>query len=324
MKNMLIMTLIIFFTLIFFPLIAIVGTDKTKEPSTEYIKQDTTEAATAESAEEETVSLKVSSTGKVTNMNVEEYVYGAVCAEMPATFHTEALKAQAVACYTYMKYLKENSEAKNAVISDDSATHQAYATEDELREKWGNNYDIYNKKVKEAVNSVLYEYLAYENKTAMTVYHALSPGKTKSAVEVWSRDIPYLSSVVAPGDKLASDFTADKILTYEAFLKPFSDSKADEADAVLKNAETDDENFIISLAYGKQKFTNRELRTAYELKSPYFRMKNDDKSIIVTTYGKGHGVGMSQYSADYMARQGSTYDEILLHFYKGTELIGRN
>ncbi len=321
MKNHIIMTVIIFLITLFFPFITLIEKDeKQTQNTTETVSVEQSTQTSAEQSAE-TVSVKVSATGKTEEMSAEEYVYGAVCAEMPASFHYEALKAQAVACYTYMKWLKENADNISpfkADITDSSAIHQAFITEEELKEKWGSSYHIYSEKVKEAVKSVMNEYLAYNGETAMTVFHGLSPGVTKSSAEVWKSDLPYLRSVTAPGDKLSPDFTSVVTLSEDDFAKPFG--KAD-ADALIKSAKKDTEGYISEISYNNKTLSATDLRSAYALKSPFFSIDKTDDGIVFTVYGKGHGVGMSQYSADYMARQGSTYKEILAHFYKGTELV---
>lgn len=322
MKNHLIMTAILFMIMIFFPLITLIdgGEDK-KESITQYTTTNSeTDSYTEKPTETEIVSLTISATGMIKEMTVEEYVYGTVCAEMPASFHEEALKAQAIACYTYMKWLKENADNTLASdITDSSSIHQAFITEDELRKRWGNSYDIYSEKVKKAVNSVLYEYLTYENEAAMTVYHGLSPGRTISASQIWKSEVAYLQSVTAPGDKLSPDINTEVTLTKEDFVAPFDGTTGENADEILKGIKKNDE-FVSEISYKNKVLTATDLRSAYGLKSPYFTIKKTNEGILLTVYGKGHGVGMSQYSADYMARQGSNYKEILAHFYKGTEL----
>ncbi len=330
MKTNLIMTLILFLMIIFLPLITL--TDKSSDKSENTTEQTTvTEAQTTADAKEhsrekeretETVTLTVSATGKVKEMSVEDYIYGAVCAEMPASFHNEALKAQAVASYTYMKWLKENADNPTD-ISDNPSVHQAYITNEELKKKWGTSYQIYSQKVREAIESVMYEYLTYNGETAMTVFHGLSPGKTVSAGDIWGKDVPYLKSVTAPGDSLSPDITDEIRLSEEEFLKAFETDDKKNFDLIFKSIKKNKDNYVCEISYGKLTLSATDLRSAYGLKSPHFTAEKDENGVNLTVYGKGHGVGMSQYSADYMARQGSTYKEILAHFYKGTELIAK-
>lgn len=314
MKTNLILTVILFLMMLFFPFIALINGGNKEDG----VPDGKTEVLS------DTVTVLSSSTGEIAEMKTEEYIFGAVCAEMPASYHEEALKAQAVACYTYLKWIRENSdnpEKIGADISDSASEHQAYITNEELKEKWGSSYEIYREKVKDAVESVLYEYLEYEEKTAMTVFHALSPGKTHSSEEIWNSEVPYLKSVTAPGDKLSPDFSATVTLTYSEFLSAFEGSKESDIEKILSSASKDSDDYVKELSFNEKNFSSTDIRSAFSLKSPYFTVENSDNSVIFTVFGKGHGIGMSQYSADYMARQGSTYKEILLHFYEGTKLV---
>ncbi len=326
MKNYLLMTLILFLIMIFSPLITLIDNTEREEPHTTVNITTESTSKAEETTTEETVTLMVSNTGKPTEMSVEEYIYGTVCAEMPASFHKEALKAQAVASYTYMKWLKENADNPSEInfdITDNPDIHQAFITEDELKNRWGNSYTIYSEKIKDAVKSVLYEYLTYEGETAMTVFHGISPGRTVSSAEVWGSEVPYLCSVTASGDTLSPDIISTVDVSKEDFVKPFSGTKAENTANILKGVKTSDEGYVNEIEYKNQKLSSTDLRSAYSLKSPFFKIESNKNSIVFTVYGKGHGVGMSQYSADYMARQGSSYKEILAHFYKGTELKTR-
>ncbi len=314
MKTYLTLAFILFLMLIFFPFIALLcgsSADGTAEP-------------TAEENKPETVSVFSASTGKITEMATEDYVFGAVCAEMPASYHKEALKAQAVASYTYMKWIKENSDNPSsfgADITDSPATHQAFCTDEELREKWGTSYDIYYKKVKDAVDSVLFEYLSYENETAMTVFHAISPGDTHSSEEVWNSTVPYLKAVTAPGDKLSPDFTKTVTLTKAEFVSAFEGAEENDSEMIFKSATKDKNGYTNKLSFTDKALSETDIRSAFSLPSPYFKLQEDGDSFVFTVYGRGHGIGMSQYSADYMARQGNTYEEILSYFYSGTDLV---
>ena len=78
--------------------------------------------------------------------------------------------------------------------------------------------------------------------------------------------------------------------------------------------------YVKEVSLGNGTLSGTELKSLLKLKSPNFTVKSTDSKVVFTVYGKGHGLGMSQYSADFMARQGSNYKEILAHFYKGTEI----
>lgn len=331
MKTNLILSLILFIFALFFPFIIFSfdgssdgesGETHTETSITETKENSTSSENHTTDENIETVAVLSTSSGKVTTVSVFDYLVGTVSAEMPASYREEALKAQAVACYTYLKWIKENSESDTSDITDSSSKHQAYLTESELKDKWGKNYDIYRSKIEEIVNSILGEYLTHEGETAMTVYHAISCGKTNSADEVWNSAVPYLVSVNAPGDKLSENFRNSVTFSREDFCKKLSDFNITLKDEKISGLiKTDENGYFSSLEYKKQVLYPSDLRSAFSLNSLNFKIKESNDNIVFTVYGKGHGVGMSQYSADYMARQGYSYDEILAHFYKNTTLV---
>lgn len=155
------------------------------------------------------ISVMASSDKSVSKVKMREYVLGCVAAEMPANYHPEALRAQAVASYTYAKRLieqnKKNRSAalKGADITDDPGTHQGYLGKSARKKLWGENFDEYERKLGEAADEVLGVYLAYDGETALTAYHSISSGRTASAKALWGSDIPYLISVESPGDRLS-------------------------------------------------------------------------------------------------------------------------
>ena len=273
------------------------------------------EAAT----ESDTVTVLKSATGETVETDITDYITGVVAGEMPASFSEEALKAQAVAAYTYLKYTKENT---SDTLTDSSALHQSYIDKDEQKNKWGADYGLYSSIIENAVNSVAGEYVTYDGKTALTVFHAASTSKTNSAEEIWGRNLPYLMSVDAPSDE---EFNTELTFTSEEFKMLFEEkgnisiTQKDIkkwASAVKKN----DRGYIRSLKVADREFTAPEIRDILSLPSVDFTGRIENDTFIFTVKGKGHGVGMSQYSAEYMARQGKSYKDILLHFYPGTAI----
>ncbi len=295
--------------MIFSPLVCVALQEKIPQSNAESIRSD-----------DSTVAVLLSSSGKVVEMGAKDYIIGAVAAEMPASYSTEALKAQAVACYTYYKWLKENADnAENALpydITDNSASHQGYLTDEQMKEKWGNKYESYRKKIEDAVLSVLGECIMYENEPVFAAFHAISPGKTHSAEEVWGQSLPYLKSVQAIGDTLSPDF--DSAAEYESEELADTLSLKDTDDNLIKSIDTTDSGYVTKITIGEKSYSGIELSSLLKLRSPAFSAEYKDGKYIFSVKGYGHGVGMSQYSADYMARQGSSYKEILSHFYEGT------
>lgn len=274
-----------------------------------------------------TLSVLQTSSGRVVEKSVLDYVKGSVSAEIPPTYEEEAIKAQAVICLTYALWLKDNSEKtslENADISDNPDRFQGYLDESELKDKWGDKYDEYSNKISDCISQVETEYLTYENKPIMACYHAISPGKTESAENAFGTDVPYLKSVEANGDLLSPEIDSAITLSADEFKKCAErlDGVKLQGDASkwLGKLSKTDSGFVKSIVIGSKKIGGNDARSAFSLKSPAFTVKFENNEFVFSVKGYGHLVGMSQYSADYMARQGATYKEILSHFYPGTTL----
>lgn len=327
MKIYVVLSFVIFLVLIFFPFTALTNSDKANTDIIDNVITTAQETDTNEISADEIRVLRVSS-GKIENVDITEYLIGAVASEMPASFHEEALKAQAVACNTYIKWVLKNSDntsEKLSDVSDSSSTHQGYLNTEELKEKWAEKYDTYYNKLKSVISEVKGQYLAYNNEPILAVFHAISPGTTNSASDVWGDDIPYLSSVSAPGDTLSAEYDSEVICTENEF-KSIAEKNCsvtlaeNEKENWITNIKTAESGYVTELSIGDTKFSGRDIRTYFSLKSPNFTVEYKNNNFVFAVYGKGHGVGMSQYSADFMARQGSDYKEILYHFYKDTVL----
>ncbi len=268
--------------------------------------------------------------GRVGQLSMEEYLVGAVAAEMNASCHQEALKAQAVACRSYalrkqeMEQQSPSKTLKGADISDDTAVHQGYINEQARQEKWGDNSEVYEKKLHTLVREVMDKTLCYEGKPILAAYHDISPGKTESAKEVWGEDYPYLQSVVSIGDKLSPNYSKTIVLTREQFAekaKALDDVKLGKDSAAwLGEVKKSPAGIVKTIALGGTAVTGSEVRKAFGLPSAAFELSEKDGGFQFQTKGNGHGVGMSQYGADYMARQGSSWEEILKHYYAGVTI----
>lgn len=273
-----------------------------------------------EISEHGTVRVMSSDNGFITTMQLKEYLLGSVAGEMPVSYHEEAIKAQTIACYTYLKFVSYRDKEKlgGADISDDSSVYQAYISENERQKKWGDDFSENEKQLSAIIDEVMYCYLSYEDKPAMTVYHNLCSGLTESAENVWGNKIPYLVSVVSAGDKLSPDFISESAFSFEEFKKIIGINNID----FKKSFEI--KRFCSGVAdnisIGDEVIKGSDFRSMFKLKSADFDVSVEDEKIRITCYGNGHFVGMSQYGADFMARQGAGYVEILDYFYPGTVL----
>lgn len=296
--------------------------------------EETTETTVRESKttnKYQTLKVLDITTGQVEEISAFDYVVGAVCAEMPATFEPEALKAQAVAAYTYaVRQAKKaeiapDSELGGAYFSNDSSKYQAYFTENQAEQYYGKNFDEYYEKIKSAVSEVEGEYMVYENEPIIAAFHSVSSGKTESAENVWGNKIPYLISVESEYDTKSPNFYETSEFTdkqmKELLEAAFKDIKLpDKPEDFFKEEKISDSGTVLSIKVGDKKLTGQELRSALSLRSAAFEIKYDDNSFKVTVKGCGHGVGMSQYGANEMAKTGDDYKEILTHYYTGVEI----
>jgi len=263
----------------------------------------------------------------VETLSATDYVIGAVAAEMPAEYHAEALKAQAVACYTYALYNKAARESdpvasmQGAHLTDSPSKHQGYLSPQERREKWGEKADAYEDRIRLAVMEVQGRALTYDGEPILAAFHELCSGRTESAKTVWGQDYPYLQSEVSPGDKLSPDYADTLVLTKEQFAALLSSiDGADftgDASKWVSGAETADSGIVTGVKVGGKKVSGSEIRTALGLRSAAFTVDYAGGKFTIKTVGHGHFVGMSQYGADYMARQGFTWQDILKHYYAG-------
>ena len=286
--------------------------------ATESIK--TTRAEITESPE--TITVFRSGTSEIQEIDLFEYVCGSVAAEMPLSYHEEALKAQAVACYTNGLRLKNNGNSPYA-ISDDSAVHQGYLSKSQRQEKWGDDFNKYESKLKNIVSQVENEAIYYDDELCVAAFHAICSERTESAENTWGEKIPYLVSVKSDGDKLSPDYSSTVVFDKKAFSDAVEKSEIKNIKSLknsIKITKKSKSGTVLKATVMGKEFTGDEVRKTFSLKSPVFAVKCTDNAVTFNVTGYGHGVGMSQYGADFMARQGSDYKDILKHYYSGVEI----
>lgn len=253
------------------------------------------------------------SSGLITNIEVEEYVIGVVGAEMPASFNEEALKAQAIIARTYAI-----SVLNKGKILTDTSTTQNYKDNNELKKMWGANYNKYYQKIKNAVNNTKGLYLTYDGKIIDAVYHSTSNGQTENAEYVWGTSKPYLVSVDSPYDTTNKSFNYEKFITYNDLSKKLNMDINE--NSVINIISKTQGNRIEKIEINNKTYSGVQIRNLLNLRSADFELSLEDDGIIFKTKGYGHGVGMSQYGANGMAKAGYNYEQILKHYYKGVKL----
>ena len=270
--------------------------------------------------------VKNADTGEITVMDAKGYIFGVVAAEMPALYEVEALKAQAVAAYTYACKRADERKGEDYDITTNSKIDQSYISIEKASDLWGDSADQYVTKIKQAVSAVSDMLLCYEGACALSVYHAISSGNTNACSDVWGKEIPYLVSVSSLGDKTAQNYLDNPIFTPAELagkLKGVVTLSGDES-KYIKDIKKTENGLVKSLSVCDKALTGSELAAALELRSASFDVEFKNGAYSFTVYGYGHGVGMSQNGANYMAKQGSDFKEILMHYYKGCQIAVRN
>jgi stage II sporulation protein D len=274
-------------------------------------------------------------TGQIKEMPLEEYLVGVVAGEMPAEFHLEALKAQAVASRTYAlkRIMHRAADVTNprhpaADVCTDPTHCQAWMSRDEMKRRWGLwDYVRHRERIKQAVAETANLVLTHQGRLIEPVFHANAGGRTENSEEVWQHGLPYLRSVNSPWDLQApraetvasfSLHEADRLLGTSLAAQPAARLASSPREALRVTARSSTGRAREVIITGK-KFTGTELRRMLGLRSTKFNWEIKGDRLVFTVRGHGHGVGMSQYGANGMAQAGKTFREILTHYYTGAE-----
>jgi len=273
------------------------------------------------------IGFTVLENGQAKQEKMSDYLPGVLAAEMPVTFSGEALKAQAVAARTYILYCTAHVNPKHpqANICTDPGCCLAHSGETELRGEWGDKYDENIAVIRKAVSDTDGEILTYAENPILASFHSSSAGKTEAGKELWG-DVPYLVSVDSP--ETAND-VPDYVTTVEVSKDNFRETIksykpeaafSDDASGWVGKSEMDGSGRVKSVTVGGTELSGTEMRKLFSLRSTAFRLEYKDKRFLFTVTGYGHGLGMSQYGANVMAKDGFDYKEILSHYYPETEL----
>ena len=278
----------------------------------------------AQGQRDSAVLLTVQDGETVESMALDQYLRGVVRGEMPASFELEALKAQAAAERTYVYYqlAAGRKEAHpDADVCTDPGCCSAWLSEEAAREKWGEDFDGWESRIEEAVAATDGQTALYDGQPILAVFHSSSAGKTAEAGDVWSGDVPYLRSVDSPeGEETvpnyysAAEFTAAEAKTLLAQAHPeltFSGGP----DKWFGAAERDDSGRVSTVEVCGAPLRGVEVRRIFSLRSACFTIDAAAERVTFRVTGYGHGVGMSQYGANELARKGKTWQEILMWYY---------
>lgn len=319
MKKLLMLTVIIAAAMLLMPLSSVSGT-KPKEDKTAVQTNATPIETTAKVTD--TFRLYDHKTKKITEISREDYIFGVVAAEMPASYEVEALKAQAVAAYTYACFYREQNKDEKYDLSTDYTVSQCYITKAEAKEKWGSRAQEYAEKIESAVKAVGNRRIEYNDDIILAVYHAISAGKTESCANVWGRDYPYLKAVDSSFDKEAQNYSVKTEFEEDELKEKLGDEIkwTGKPENYFGKATFTDSGYVKEIVVCDKKIDGTDIRSRLDLRSSCFEVEYKNDKFVFTTYGYGHGVGMSQNGANALAKQGKSYEEILLHYYSSCSL----
>ena len=265
--------------------------------------------------------------GTVEAMSMADYLWRVVAAEMPASFEPEALRAQAVCARTYSLWkLRAGSHgADGADICADSSCCQAYISPEDAAQRWAGNNGAYSAKIAGAVADTDGQVLVYGGAPIQAVFFSSADGSTADAAEVWGNALPYLVAVDSPeGDEVPNyrstvTLPADDVRKLAAGAGLGCDLSG-EPSAWFQNLTRTASGRVESVELGGVSLSGGAARGLFSLRSASFDIAEADGVFTFSVTGYGHGVGMSQYGANAMAKAGSGWREILAHYYTGAEL----
>lgn len=240
-------------------------------------------------------------------ITLHDYIVGVVAAEMPASFHEEALKAQSIASRTYL------INTMSTTPIDTTTNNQVYIDKTKMKEKWGNQFDKYYNKISNCVKATKRKIITYNKQPIKAFYHSMSNGYTDSSINVFNEQYDYLNITESHEENTKKTITYSK----QDFCTKLN---IDCTNISITNIEKDKSNRIKTITINNKQYPGTTIRNLLSLRSTDFTINILDDLIEITTNGYGHGVGMSQYGANHMANNNNNYKEILLHYYQNTEI----
>ena len=270
--------------------------------------------------------LRVLDGDSVTEMTFSDYLQGVLRAEMPASFAQDALCAQTVAARTYTYYKMQNggNHGDTADICTDHTCCQAFLGKDRAADNWGKNAERYEAKIENAVSATDGQVMLYGGTPILAVFHSSSAGETWNSGQVWAQDLPYLQSVSSPEGEGVPNYYSTVELTEAEFREKFLAARPEAdlsgpASEWIQDPVTDGVH-VERITIGGVPVSGPSVRSIFGLRSASFTAEAGDGKITFYVTGYGHGVGMSQYGANAMAEAGSTWREILEHYYTGVTI----
>ena len=266
--------------------------------------------------------------GTAATLTLADYLWRVVAAEMPASFEREALRAQAVTARTYTLYqmgIGTNPNHPEADMCTDIACCQAYLDPDQAAANWGDGASAYAAKITDAVSSTDGQAIFYEGALIDAVFFSSAAGRTLDAVEVWGGSVPYLTGVESPEGEEVPNYHTTVAVSLEDFRATFlaqypqADLSGDPS-GWFQSLRPTSSGGVNTVEVGGVVVKGSELRSLFGLRSAHFTVTAGAEGVAFSVTGYGHGVGMSQYGANAMARAGASWQEILEHYYTGVTI----
>lgn len=280
--------------------------------------------------EEETIDVYFHREGEVKEISLEEYLVGVVAAEMPPSFHPEALKAQAVMArsYTYSRLRSRGGPGCDHVPSADICTDhnycQAWISKEEAEDRWDDNGSLWQK-VEQSVKDTEGVVLLYDGEPVKEApYHSTCSGRTELPENYWSSSLPYVKSVDCPYCSHSPRLNSKEVVSLERVVEALNVSvgvnSLQSKSTPVEILERSEAGTVLQAVIGSDTYTGREIREQLGLDSANFSVTADDTNLIFEVTGYGHGIGLCQYGADGMGQEGYSYDEILDYYFTDIEL----
>ncbi|WP_026672825.1 stage II sporulation protein D [Alkalihalobacterium bogoriense] len=324
MKRLLVIGLILATVVLILPTMLVLfltNNTETTQPTHQAVAEVSTESVPTNNI---SVAVFRSKQDTIEEIGLEDYVVGVVASEMGPNFELEALKAQAIAARTYIvRHMlnpngKDDRKLPDGATVNDTEMYQVYHSPEELKAKWS-DYEANMNKIRQAVYATQGEVLTFEGEPIEALFFSTSNGFTENSEDYWTGEIPYLRSVESPWDKESPRYEGQTQMTV-AELETKLGVTLPAGDEIGEIVSRTKGNRVSKVIINNKEFTGRDIRELLGLDSSDFQWHRNGNTITFVTRGWGHGVGMSQYGAEGMAKEGKTYKDIIEHYYNGVSL----
>lgn len=271
------------------------------------------------------IRISVEENGVDKEYSLDTYIMMAMAADIPATYELETLKAQATVIRTYV-YVVAKKKKTNSLTAEDIGLQ--YKALDVSKASWGEkNAEAYEKKFLKAIEDTDKMVITYNDDLIIPLFHPVSIGMTRSSEQAIGEDIAYLVSVESKGDVQSTDYMKISSIPKETVLEQLKNTYPDcnlSEDSLIDNIiidKRDEDGYIKTIQIGEEVITGDEFASLFGLNSTNFYIETFEDSIRFICKGKGHGLGLSQYGANFKALQGYKYDEILEYYFTQTQVV---